>query len=94
MNRADNLNRGRLAGSPTAANNGNGIAGAETEATAAPVHTEDLLSKPVLVLNRIWQAVNVVSVRRCLGLLYLGRALVVADDYALTNGVPGCSSRR
>lgn len=39
-----------------------------------------LLSQPVLVLNRLWQAVNVCSVRRALTLLFEGHARVVYQD--------------
>lgn len=40
----------------------------------AAVHTR------VLVLNRLWQAVNLCSVERALGLLYTGHAHVVHED--------------
>ena len=36
-----------------------------------------VLEQPVLVLNRLWQAVNVCSVRRALTLLFEGHAQVV-----------------
>lgn len=36
-----------------------------------------LLSQPVLVLNRLWQAVNICSARRALTLLFEGNAQVV-----------------
>jgi 5-methylcytosine-specific restriction endonuclease McrA len=36
-----------------------------------------MLNRPVLVLNRLWQAVSVCSARRALSLLYLGHAEVV-----------------
>jgi len=39
-----------------------------------------LLEQPVLVLNRLWQAVNTCSVRRAFTLLYQGHAQVVAQD--------------
>lgn len=39
------------------------------------------LEKDVLVLNRLWQAVNVVAARRALTLLYVGRSKVVATDF-------------
>ena len=39
-----------------------------------------ILSQRVLVLNRLWQAVNVCSVRRALGLLFTGNAQVVYND--------------
>ena len=38
------------------------------------------LDQRVLVLNRLWQAVNVCSVRRALGLLFEGHAQVVLGD--------------
>ena len=41
-----------------------------------------LLDQPVLVLNRLWQAVNVCSARRALTLLFEGRAQVVYEDGA------------
>jgi len=41
---------------------------------------EMLLEQPVLVLNRLWQAVNTCSVRRAFTLLYQGHAQVVAQD--------------
>jgi len=36
-----------------------------------------LLNRPVLVLNRLWQAVSVCTVRRAFSLLYMGQAQVV-----------------
>ena len=36
-----------------------------------------MLNQPVLVLNRLWQAVNVCSVRRAMSLLFQGQAQVV-----------------
>lgn len=39
------------------------------------------LNSDVLVLNRLWQAVNVVAARRALTLLYVGRSKVVATDF-------------
>lgn len=39
-----------------------------------------LLQSPVLVLNRLWQAVNVCTARRALTLLFEGRAEVVYED--------------
>lgn len=39
-----------------------------------------LLNQHVLVLNRLWQAVNVCSVRRALSLLFEGRAQVVWES--------------
>jgi 5-methylcytosine-specific restriction endonuclease McrA len=38
-----------------------------------------ILQQPVLVLNRLWQAVNVCSARRALTLLFEGRAQVVYE---------------
>jgi len=38
------------------------------------------LNQPVLVLNRLWQAVNVCSVRRALTLLFEGHAQVVFEN--------------
>ena len=45
---------------------------------------ETVLDQPVLVLNRLWQAVNVIGARRAFGLLARGHAQVVhhhADDF-------------
>ncbi|MBG86407.1 MAG: HNH endonuclease [Verrucomicrobiales bacterium] len=39
-----------------------------------------LLNEPVLVLNRLWQAVNVCSAKRALVLLFQGHAQVVCDE--------------
>ena len=41
---------------------------------------EAVLDQPVLVLNRLWQAVNTCSVRRAFTLLYRGHAQVVSND--------------
>lgn len=41
---------------------------------------EMLLDRPVLVLNRLWQAVNTCSVRRAFTLLYQGHAQVVSHE--------------
>ncbi|MEO8205777.1 MAG: HNH endonuclease [Chthoniobacterales bacterium] len=41
---------------------------------------ETMLDKQVLVLNRLWQAVNTCSVRRAFTLLYQGHAQVVSSD--------------
>ena len=38
---------------------------------------EAALDQPVLVLNRLWQAVNVIGARRAFGLLARGHAQVV-----------------
>ncbi len=35
------------------------------------------LEQPVLVLNRLWQAINIVAARRAFGLLSRGQAQVV-----------------
>jgi len=43
---------------------------------------EASLDQPVLVLNRLWQAVNTCSVRRAFTLLYQGHAQVVSTDGA------------
>lgn len=40
------------------------------------------LNSEVLVLNRLWQAVNVVDARRALTLLYVGRGRVVSEDFS------------
>src|SRR3954470_3456851 len=45
---------------------------------------EAALDQPVLVLNRLWQAVNVIGARRAFGLLARGHAQVVHhhdDDF-------------
>jgi 5-methylcytosine-specific restriction endonuclease McrA len=39
-----------------------------------------LLEQPVLVLNRLWQAINICTVRRALVLLVQGRAAVVLQN--------------
>jgi Restriction endonuclease len=41
---------------------------------------EVILDQPVLVLNRLWQAVNTCSVRRAFKLVYRGHAQVVSTD--------------
>jgi len=43
-----------------------------------PLHT--VLNNQVLVLNRLWQAVNICSARRAFTLLYQGHAQVVSSD--------------
>ena len=61
-----------------------------------------ILSQNVLVLNRLWQAVNVCSVRRAMCLLFQGHAQVVHEDEGnfstlsfhnwrdySSNGIPG-----
>ena len=44
-----------------------------------PLHT--VLNNQVLVLNRLWQAVNICSERRAFALLYQGHAQVVSSDH-------------
>ncbi|MBM3858901.1 MAG: HNH endonuclease [Verrucomicrobia bacterium] len=41
---------------------------------------KDVLNESVLVLNRLWQAVNVCTVERAFGLLYMGHAQVVTEN--------------
>jgi 5-methylcytosine-specific restriction endonuclease McrA len=41
---------------------------------------DSVLNQPVLVLNRLWQAVSVCSAKRALSLLYLGHAEVVNNS--------------
>jgi len=41
---------------------------------------EFALDQPVLVLNRLWQAVNIIGARRAFGLLARGHAQVVFND--------------
>lgn len=41
---------------------------------------ESVLDQPVLVLNRLWQAVNTCTARRAFTLLYQGHAQVVSAD--------------
>jgi len=41
---------------------------------------ESVLDQPVLVLNRLWQAVNTCTARRAFKLLYRGHAQVVSTD--------------
>ena len=41
---------------------------------------ETILSNNVLVLNRLWQAVNICTVKRAFMLLYQGHAQVVEAD--------------
>src|SRR4051812_15647850 len=43
---------------------------------------QTLLNSQVLVLNRLWQAVNICSARRAFTLLYQGHAQVVSSDLA------------
>ena len=47
---------------------------------------EAALEQPVLVLNRLWQAVNVIGAKRAFGLLARGHAHVVhqqEDDFRM-----------
>src|SRR5881227_3058284 len=44
------------------------------------VHT--VLNSQVLVLNRLWQAVNICSARRAFSLVYAGHAQIVSSDEA------------
>ncbi len=44
------------------------------------VHT--VLNSQVLVLNRLWQAVNICSARRAFALVYAGHAHIVSSDEA------------
>lgn len=41
---------------------------------------QSVLDTPVLVLNRLWQAVNTCSARRAFTLLYQGHAQAVSSD--------------
>lgn len=41
-----------------------------------------MLDSDVLVLNRLWQPINVTTVRRAVGLLYLGRVKALDEAYA------------
>src|SRR3979411_1019910 len=43
---------------------------------------QTLLNSQVLVLNRLWQAVNICSARRAFSLVYAGHAHVVSSDDA------------
>ena len=40
----------------------------------------NMLNENVLVLNRLWQAINVCTVERAFILLYMGHAEVVVED--------------
>jgi 5-methylcytosine-specific restriction endonuclease McrA len=51
-------------------------------ATNIQLEMESVLDHPVLVLNRLWQAVNTCTVRRAFTLLYQGHAQVVAQDHS------------
>jgi len=46
---------------------------------------EASIQQPVLVLNRLWQAVNICSADRALALLYTGHAQVVYEDEGVFN---------
>ena len=48
--------------------------------TIPGLHT--LLNSQVLVLNRLWQAVNICSARRAFSLVYAGQAQIVSSDSA------------
>jgi len=53
-----------------------------------PPHMEAVLDQPVLVLNRLWQAVNVIGARRAFALLSNGHASVIhhqEDDFRVFN---------
>src|SRR5215217_6050489 len=53
--------------------------------SANPAFRRDLqtvLNNQVLVLNRLWQAVNICSARRAFALVYAGHAHVVSSDEA------------
>ena len=43
-----------------------------------------MLNSQVLVLNRLWQAVNICSARRAFSLVYTGHAHIVSSDEANT----------
>jgi len=45
-----------------------------------PSGTKNTLSRKVLVLNRLWQAVNVCTARRAFSLVYRGHADIVVND--------------
>src|ERR1700752_4393187 len=47
-----------------------------------PIRLQSLLNSQVLVLNRLWQAVNICSARRAFALVYAGHAHVVSADDA------------
>src|SRR5215470_1174317 len=52
----------------------------DNAATLTNLHT--LLNSQVLVLNRLWQAVNICSARRAFSLVYAGHAQIVSSDDA------------
>src|SRR5437879_12834665 len=54
---------------------------AESVITEA-LNLHSLLNSQVLVLNRLWQAVNICSARRAFSLVYAGHAHVVSADDA------------
>src|SRR5881397_81517 len=50
----------------------------DTAASPGDLHTS--LNSQVLVLNRLWQAVNICSARRAFALVYAGHAQIVSSD--------------
>ena len=48
--------------------------------TASELFMRDLLNENVLVLNRLWQAINVCTAERAFTLLYMGHAEVVLEQ--------------
>ena len=60
------------------------LTGKKSDDTVAAIYPEvqTLLNSQVLVLNRLWQAVNICSARRAFTLLYQGHAQVVSSDPA------------
>ena len=55
---------------------------AEVRKRRARTHLHTLLNSQVLVLNRLWQAVNICSARRAFSLVYAGHAQIVSSDNA------------
>src|SRR5262245_25005740 len=55
---------------------------AEVRKRQARTHLHALLNSQVLVLNRLWQAVNICSARRAFSLVYAGHAQIVSSDDA------------
>ena len=49
-------------------------------ATSVGLTMRNALNENVLVLNRLWQAINVCTVERAFILLYMGHAEVVVED--------------
>lgn len=39
-----------------------------------------MLNQNVLVLNKFWQGIHVINVRRAISLVYIGRAMIVSED--------------